>query len=232
MEFGSPMRPSPTTVLSNVDAGHNWVMFLAPASPLCQHMPNEPYYYDLVTGLSTWTQPFDYRRPEDAQEHAEKLVREYHQKIRQQARQRAQQDRPLRKRPETRGTWATVETTQGRVYYYDEKSGMATWQKPQEIEQMAEQPGIGGTEMDAEDAEWMMEQMMMEQQEEEDTEPSEVPQAEVIPRDRAISEFKQMLGQGPLNIYGTWDSQIPVFQDDPRFLYIQDASERQDLFDQ
>ncbi|KAJ1646871.1 hypothetical protein J3B02_000487 [Coemansia erecta] len=241
------LQPSPLQALASIDAGHNWVKFLAPTIPQGQHLPQEPYFFDLNTKVSTWIRPFDYREPPDAQEYAQKLVLEHQQKIRQMARRRALEDRPLRKNAYVSRGWSVVETVQGREYFYNEQTGQATWQKPQEIiDQPVESNGEskdvemedeGGTEMNIEDAEWMMQQIMMEQENEQDlrdeiSASEEEPRIEDMSKEQAVREFKEMLREGHLNVYGTWDSQIPMFQGDKRFQFIQNPLERQDLFDQ
>ncbi|KAJ1838204.1 hypothetical protein LPJ73_007146, partial [Coemansia sp. RSA 2703] len=93
-----------------------------------------------------------------------------------------------------------------------------------------------GIEMDEEDAEWMMQQMLEEQEvevQQEIAEDEEIKAAEPeMSREDRIRSFREMLREGSLNVFGTWESQMSEFANDKRFNLIESAAERQDLFDQ
>ncbi|KAJ2783956.1 hypothetical protein GGI15_002412 [Coemansia interrupta] len=200
--------------LMSVDTGHTWSMFFAPADPSNNmYLPSEPYYHDAKNNISTWKRPFNYRQPAgDPKEVARMLVAQHIQEVREAARRRAKEDRPLRQH-RVNDQWSEVTTVQGRTYYYNEKSGQATWERPAELEEgedgeADEEPE--GIEMDEEDAEWMMQQMLDEQEEAESPQLEEEEEPEIVEpemsRDDRIRSFREMLREGSLNVFGTWES--------------------------
>ncbi|KAJ1720108.1 transcription elongation regulator [Coemansia erecta] len=234
-----------TEALLSVDTGHTWSMFFAPANPLnSTYLPSEPYYHDAKNNISTWKRPFNYRQPAgDPKEIARLLVAQHIQEVREAARRRAKEDRPLRQH-RVSDQWSEVTTVQGRTYYYNEKSGQATWERPAELEEgedgEEEEEEEEGVEMDEEDAEWMMQQMLDEQEEAEaqqaDEDEAERGEPEMVQpemsRDDRIRSFREMLREGSLNVFGTWESQMSEFAKDRRFHLVDSDAERQDLFDQ
>ncbi|KAJ2723481.1 hypothetical protein GGI07_002605 [Coemansia sp. Benny D115] len=218
-------------------------MFFTPLElhkPGAQYTPNEPYYYERNNGITTWIRPFDYNQPEDHLEIARKWITEHRIKQQEQLREKALRDRP-KKQTRLEGAaseWAVVDTVQGRVYYYNHKSGLATWDKPAEVVEW-ENREEEGTEMVEEDAEWMLQQMMADAEaqgldEEEDivyeSEP-EMP-SKLLSREERTAQFKQMLLDSSINVFATWESQLPLFQNDPRLGGLPSLEEQQDVFDQ
>lgn len=223
--------------LNCLNTSHDWAVFLTPSPSAGRYMANEPYYFERNNGITTWIRPFDYIEPESGLPLAvgEGWRREINGKQRQKARQRAKQDKPIKQKvikgaPE----WKIVESAQGRVYFYNTTTKISRWDRPAEIpldeeeSEKEEEEGLNETtEMNEEDAEWMLEQMM----EDEDDEEQDVGETEQISKEEKMAQFKEMLQEAKLNLFGTWNSQSQQFAEDPRFMAITDDSERQELFD-
>ncbi|KAJ2555801.1 hypothetical protein EV175_002181 [Coemansia sp. RSA 1933] len=213
-----------------------WAAFEAPSNPLKEqrYMPRELYFYERNLGIRTWYQPIDYvipRQMEDVYELGKQWREEEKQKRREQARVRAKQDHPVKQRPMD-DKWMRVETEQGRVYFYNKETRESTWDSPFEVDEEQE-----GTEFNAEDAEWMLAQMggggqedlaegTSEHEEDDDTQQQQKPS-----KDECVARFRQMLMDGSIDPFGSWDTQARRFQNDERAALISDDAERRDLFD-
>ncbi|KAJ1938526.1 transcription elongation regulator [Kickxella alabastrina] len=229
-------------VHNNQATKHDWAQFFAPGLPIGRHLPNEPYYYERTNGITTWIRPFDYIEPPNPKQLAEDLCKEHEQQKAQEARKKALQDRP-QKTTKAQAGWLVVDTVQGRQYYFNEKSGVAQWERPDELVELADvEENEEGVEMDEEDAEWMLEQMMAEAQgdqqdgaeietEETGKEVGAEAEAEALTKDQRVGQFREMLlAASSLNPFGTWESQKDRFLGDRRLQYL-GAAEQHDMFD-
>ncbi|KAJ2798758.1 hypothetical protein H4R20_004705 [Coemansia guatemalensis] len=262
---GRPPQPPPEVLFAT---GHDWAVFLAPTDTQGKpYIPQEPYYYERNNGITTWIRPFDYVEPEATADNpnaalavGEEWQRQEMERKRQIARKRAKQDKPVRQSNVQGTSWRQVETEQGRKYYYNTKTGVSCWEQPAEIadalreieEQKTDQQEASadedyqmeGTEMNEEDAEWMLAQMEAEQNEEEGEmeEDSDNREADVVEepdtnsgtllsKSECVERFKTMLREANVNPFGTWDMQMSKLQGDPRLADIKDPAEQQDLFD-
>ncbi|KAJ2746825.1 transcription elongation regulator [Coemansia sp. BCRC 34301] len=213
---------------------HDWAVFLAPADPQGRsHAPNEPYYFERNNEITTWIRPFDYTDAPlskgESWQHAEA-----ERKLRQ-AWARAKADRPSRQAT-VRGTdWKLVTTVQGREYYYNTKTQVSQWSHPAELDKEEEEEAldVDGTEMNAEDAEWMLAQMDDEEEDDKemDSEVDDHNAAADVPKDERIAQFKAMLHDIGVNAFSTWEMQVSRFESDPRFGLIDAPAEQRDLFE-
>ncbi|KAJ1962884.1 hypothetical protein GGI12_002375 [Dipsacomyces acuminosporus] len=226
-------------------------------------MPNEPYYYERKNGITTWIRPFDYIEPLEAPLLVGERWREEEiERQRLRAREKARRDKP-KSQTKINGTeWRRVETEQGRVFYYNESTKVSRWDQPKELDQALKDigekkevdvdeqndggDGMEGTEMNADDAEWMLAQMIQGEEEEEqdeamgqdthslgyenDTQLSNA-QNEQLSRDECMSKFRDMLVEAGINPFGTWDTELSKFEQDPRLPLIENTAERNDIFD-
>ncbi|KAJ2500616.1 hypothetical protein GGH96_002561 [Coemansia sp. RSA 1972] len=247
MEFvpGRPPLPPPEAIIA---AGHEWAVFLAPADSQMQHTPNEPYYYERKNGITTWIRPFDYIEPTDPDaaldvgrkwQHAESERRHHA------ARTFAKQDTAVSQQFIDGTSWRRVETKQNRVFYYNNDTKESRWDQPVQVTKvlqlMAEKEKereAEGTEMNVDDAEWMLEQMQdedMSDNESVDTRDSNaLPQIDeriaLMGKPERIAHFKSMLHDADVDPFGTWDSELNKIND-WRLTAITDDAERMDLFD-
>ncbi|KAJ2612936.1 hypothetical protein H4S08_002471 [Coemansia sp. RSA 1365] len=260
---GRPPQPPPEVLFAT---GHNWAVFLAPKNAQGKsHLPQEPYYYERNNGITTWIRPFDYVEPEASSDNpnavlavGEEWRRQEIERKRQNARKRAKQDKAVRQSDVQGISWRQVETEQGRIYYYNTNTGESCWKQPDEVaealrkidKQQAEQQETSadenyqmeGTEMNVEDAEWMLAQMEADQNEESEMEEysdsketdmveSEMTVGTSLPKSECVERFKSMLREANIDPFGTWDMQMSKLQGDPRLADISDPAEQQDLFD-
>ncbi|KAJ1856670.1 transcription elongation regulator [Coemansia sp. RSA 1822] len=252
MEFvpGRPPLPPPEAIIA---AGHEWAVFLAPADPqLQQHTPNEPYYYERKNGITTWIRPFDYVEPTDpnnpdaALEVGRKWQQAESERKRHAARIFAKQDTAVSQQHIDDTPWRRVETKQNRVFYYNNDTKESRWDQPVQVTEalqaMAEkekEQQAEGTEMNVDDAEWMLEQMQDEDMS--DNEPVGTHDANALPqvderialldKPERIVHFKSMLHEAKVDPFGTWDSELDKVANDWRLTAITDDAERGDLFD-
>ncbi|KAJ2451770.1 hypothetical protein EV183_003365 [Coemansia sp. RSA 2336] len=243
MEF--PLnRPPPPLPQVLYATGHEWAVFLAPSVPKGQHMPNEPYYYERNNGITTWIRPFDFIEPPDPQAALQigaQWKREKEEQKRQAARTRAKKDRPVRQQHIEGTVWRRVETGQKRVFYYNNETRESRWDKPLELaDKQPSQPKDAGegTELNADDAEWMLAQMQEMSEEEPDIQDAETREADQederlskLDKPSRVSLFKSMLYEAQVNPFGMWDTELSKFADDWRLAAVTDKDEQQDLFD-
>ncbi|KAJ1731456.1 hypothetical protein LPJ61_002525 [Coemansia biformis] len=269
VQMDQPLRQPQLPPEALAGSGHDWAVFLAPGDAQGRpHMPQELYYYERNNGITTWIRPFDYVEPDnDANPDAvlavgERWKREDTEKKRLKARQRAKQDRPTRQAPVGNTVWRRVETVQGRVYYYNTSTKASQWGQPEEVaeallamdlDEKEEEEGPAdsgqeamaaveavGTEMTAEDAEWMLAQMgenIGEPGSDDGNDKPEEPdnskeQPRALPKSECVAHFKEMLLESKLDPFGAWDTQKSKIEDDPRFAALDNDVERQDLFDE
>ncbi|KAJ2850604.1 hypothetical protein IWW36_001785 [Coemansia brasiliensis] len=253
MEFPSNRPPVPLPEVLYA-TGHNWAVFLAPPVPKGQHVPNEPYYYERNNGITTWIRPFDYIEPSDPQaalQIGEKWKREKEEQKRQAARKQAKKDRPIRQQHIAGTVWRRVETRQKRVFYYNNDTKESRWDTPPELadNQLQSQTDNAGreegTEMNVDDAEWMLAQMQQDEDDMSDeadaaTQPQDTSSREANQEDERIAKldkpgkvslFKSMLYEAQVNPFGMWDTELSKFAHDWRLAAVTDRDERQDLFD-
>ncbi|KAJ2829755.1 transcription elongation regulator [Coemansia erecta] len=256
MEFipGRPPLPPPEAIFA---AGHEWAVFLAPADPQTrQHTPNEPYYYERKNGITTWIRPFDYVEPADpsnpnaALQVGQRWQRAEADRKRQAARSLAKKDAPASQQHISNTPWRRVETRQKRVYYYNNDTKESRWDQPPQVaealqrmaeleEEQQQQQQIDGTEMDVDDAEWMLEQMQNEMSD--DDRVSEVDDIDEprqidsriasLSKPERIAQFRNMLLEAKVDPFGTWDSELDKVSSDWRLDAVTDEAERHDLFD-
>ncbi|KAI8320776.1 hypothetical protein GQ54DRAFT_298394 [Martensiomyces pterosporus] len=260
-----PLPPLPAAAPEQHQHQHEWAVFLAPSLPTGPYTPGEPYFYERKNGITTWIRPFDYIDPPQELGPAtlvgERWREEDMERKRVMARERAKRDRPVRQhRVPGNEEWRRVETEQGRVFYYNVNTKESRWDRPKDlvVGQQQEQEGREntadtdakdegveeGTEMNADDAEWMLAQMADEmggdmdipgsglEEEEQDEPPQEaVASNEQLSKDEQISMFKDMLRSASINPFGTWETEVHKFQQDDRLACIESAAERHDLFD-
>ncbi|KAJ2076808.1 transcription elongation regulator [Coemansia sp. RSA 988] len=256
---GRPPQPPPEVLFAT---GHNWAVFLAPTDTQGKpHLPQEPYYYERNNGITTWIRPFDYIEPEASTNNpnaalavGEEWQRQEVERKQQVARKRAKQDKAVRQSDVLGTSWLQVETKQGRKYYYNTKTGESCWKQPIEVtkalheinQQRLEEQDVSshmeGTEMNVEDAEWMLAQMEADQYEDGMEEASDNGETSIVEESDATStillskserveRFKSMLREANVNPFGTWDTQMNKLREDPRLEDIKDSIEQQDLFD-
>ncbi|KAJ1862794.1 hypothetical protein LPJ78_004474 [Coemansia sp. RSA 989] len=244
MEFplNRPPAPLPQVLYAT---GHEWAVFLAPSAPKGQHMPNEPYYYERNNGITTWIRPFDFIEPPDPQAALQiglQWKREKEEQKRQAARTRAKKDRPVRQQHIEGTVWRRVETSQKRVFYYNNETKESRWDKPLELadKNQSRPDDTGeGTELNVDDAEWMLAQMQETSDEDEpnaqDTETQETSQEDErlskLDKPQKIALFKSMLYEAQVNPFGMWDTELSKFANDWRLAAVTDKDEQQDLFD-
>ncbi|KAJ2812846.1 transcription elongation regulator [Coemansia furcata] len=218
---------------------HDWALFLAPTTtPGSRHVPNEPYYFERNNEITTWVRPFDYI--ESPLSIGEAWQQEQTQHRLDQARAHAKADRPL-SQTRINDEWTRVATVQGREYFYNTRTKASQWDQPEELEGLLEEENVDqameGTEMTADDVEWMLAQMDEDQEDEEEMEVREqntgdhvAMSVDDLPKDERITMFKTMLREVGVNAFGTWETQIKNYESDPRFALV-DAAERRELFD-
>ncbi|KAJ2890632.1 hypothetical protein GGI21_006106, partial [Coemansia aciculifera] len=184
---------------------HDWAVFLAPGGDqTTTYASNEPYYFERNNQITTWIRPFDYRDvPLSKGESWQQAEAERKLQL---ARSKAKEDRPMTQTA-VRGSeqWRVVTTVQGREYYHDVATGVSQWSRPAELDEIAseednedeEQQGVvDGTEMTAEDAEWMLAQMDEDGEDDDDDDKEEeevVEEVADLPKDERIAQFKAML---------------------------------------
>ncbi|KAJ2489578.1 hypothetical protein IWW37_003858 [Coemansia sp. RSA 2050] len=223
---------------------HDWAVFLAPADTQGRmHLANEPYYFERNNEITTWIRPFDYIEPiESPLSVGESWQREQGQRKLQQARALAKADRPQAQALLGGSEWKRVTTVQGREYFYNTKTQLSQWEYPQELDSQLDEEKGGvveeGTEMTADDVEWMLAQMDEDQEEEyhqvEDEDETETKAAMVVddlPKEERVAQFKAMLRDIGVNPFGTWEAQINSYEADSRFTLIEAPLERRELFD-
>ncbi|KAI9499827.1 hypothetical protein GGI25_005569 [Coemansia spiralis] len=230
----------PPEVLMNT--GHDWAIFQAPLDPKDRpFMPGEVYYYERNNGITTWIKPFDYIMPpkDEAFRVGEQWRKEEIERRLAETRKKAKLDKPISQTQIADSLWSCVDTEQGRVYYYNKETKVSCWDKPDEVAELEtrmadDEDAVEGTEMNVEDAEWMLTEMgeaIDEEMSEEDEQAAEAEKQPKLSKDERISEFRQMLVEANVNPFGTWDMQLDRFLGDPRYLLIETDEERQDMFD-
>ncbi|KAJ2780604.1 hypothetical protein H4R18_003360 [Coemansia javaensis] len=229
-------------------SGHDWAVFLAPADARGRSfVPREPYYYERNNGITTWIRPFDYVEPAD---HplavGERWQQEEAEHRRRQARARAKQDRPVAQTQAGATSWWTVTTAQGRTYYHNTETGASQWDQPEEAAQALadaaekaanQDEAPAGTEMTADDAEWMLAQMADSGSEDggdvdSPGDTAALTESADLPKSERVAQFKEMLREARLDPFGSWEMQKSRHESDPRFAAIGDDDERQDLFNE
>ncbi|KAJ2362989.1 hypothetical protein H4S01_004525 [Coemansia sp. RSA 2610] len=248
MEFPPGRPPVPPQVL--FATGHEWAVFLAPSPARGQYVDQEPYYFERHNQITTWIRPFDYIEPANdalavgiAWQAAEQTRRHH------EARKRARADTAVRQHHVKNTAWRRVETKQGRVYYYNNDTRESRWDQPREIaeaEQLAKEDHdeelVEGTEMNVDDAEWMLAQMQAEEEEaadavddqhspEEALSDGEDSRLAGLAADERTALFKAMLRDAQINPFGTWDMEQHKLAGDWRLAAVADQATRQDLFD-
>ncbi|KAJ2040916.1 transcription elongation regulator [Coemansia sp. RSA 922] len=219
---------------------HDWAVFLAPADTQGRtHLPNEPYYFERNNEITTWIRPFDYTEPstDSPLSIGESWQRQAAEHRLQKARTHAKADRPLAQTP-LNSDWKRVTTVQGREYFYNTETKTSQWDQPKDLETPVDMVVEEGTEMTADDVDWMLAQMDEEPEEDEDNEDMEAEQdtedrlpADDLSKDERIVQFKAMLHDKGVNPFGTWEMQINSYESDPRFALINTDAERRELFD-
>ncbi|KAJ2368127.1 hypothetical protein H4S02_010160 [Coemansia sp. RSA 2611] len=181
---------------------HDWAVFLAPGDTQGRmHLANELYYFERNNEITTWIRPFDYiEHIESPLSVGEDWQREHTQQKLQQARALAKADRPQSQAPLGGSEWKRVATAQGREYFYNTQTQVSQWDYPQGLDsQLEEEKGTveEGTEMTADDVEWMLAQMDEGPEEEEEEEEKTEIQADVVvedlPKEERVAQFKAML---------------------------------------
>ncbi|KAJ2161141.1 transcription elongation regulator [Coemansia sp. RSA 552] len=228
--------------------GHDWAVFLAPQEPLAQHMSNERYYFERNNGITTWIRPFDYIEPPNELVVGEQWRAQENERKLQLARQRAKQDKPARQSHVRGSLWVRVETQQGRVYFHNRETKQSRWDQPPDLPMdlpvdvpaEEEEEAEGGTEMNAEDAEWMLAQMDANESEGDELSdlseeiPEEIDEAEQrlqgMSKPDRVRCFTEMLREAEVNPFGTWDACAVRLENDWRIRAVTDAGEREDLF--
>ncbi|ORX74986.1 hypothetical protein DL89DRAFT_320380 [Linderina pennispora] len=208
-------------------------------------MPNEIYFFERSNGISTWHRPFDYADDTDGLTTGEQWKVEHLEQQREQARAKAKQDKPKSQTAIPGTDWSRVLTEQGRTYYCNSETGQSRWDIPEDLAKtLADQASTENeveaenTELNAEDADWMLEQMAdelmddmpLEASDAEVEEPAE-PAAEKVSKDDKLAQFNELLKSASLNPFGTWESEQLKIAADPRFRLIDTDAERHCLFD-
>ncbi|KAJ2056402.1 transcription elongation regulator [Coemansia sp. S146] len=221
---------------------HDWAVFLAPADTQGRtHLPNEQYYFERNNEITTWIRPFDYIEPtaESPLSIGETWQRKAAEHRLQQAQAHAKADRPLAQTP-LGGEWKRVTTVQGREYFYNTETKVSQWDQPKNLESPVDPEDHmvieEGTEMTADDVEWMLAQMDEDPEEDQEDEEMEVQQNTEdrtgdLSKDERIVQFKAMLYDIGVNPFGTWEMQIGSYENDPRFALISAEVERREIFD-